>query len=217
MIAITQQEHPRKERKENADRRRRQLLDATRRSISAKGLKRTTLKTVAAEAGLSRSIAGFYFKSKDGLLTETLRDLHHTYERHWTAALDKAGNDLIARLVALVRADFDPSVYNPDFIFSWYALWGEKQFLELRDDEELNAFDLRRQQACKDILNGLLSGEPERANDLSVLLEALLDGFWHEAHLNAETADREKLLGTVLRFLTTYLPEHRDAIISQAE
>ena len=78
---------PRKERKENADRRRRQLLDATRRSIVAHGLARTTLATVAVEAGLSQGVAVFYFASKTGLLTETMRDMYRSYEENWQAAL----------------------------------------------------------------------------------------------------------------------------------
>ena len=47
MTGTTPQRRLRKERKENADRRRRQLLDATRRSIAACGLQRTTFDTVA--------------------------------------------------------------------------------------------------------------------------------------------------------------------------
>ena len=61
-------ERPRKERKANADKRRQQLLEATLRSIIHNGLAKTTLATVAAEAGLSQGIAVFYFKSKAGLL-----------------------------------------------------------------------------------------------------------------------------------------------------
>ena len=53
---------PRKERKENADKRRRQVLDATYRSIVSHGLAKTTLATVADEAGLSQGVAVFYFK-----------------------------------------------------------------------------------------------------------------------------------------------------------
>ena len=63
----------RKERKGNADMRRRQILDATLRSIILSGLAKTTLATVAAEADLSQGVAIFYFKSKNGLLSEALR------------------------------------------------------------------------------------------------------------------------------------------------
>ncbi|MEM6375648.1 MAG: TetR family transcriptional regulator, partial [Pseudomonadota bacterium] len=82
---------PRKERKENADRRRRQLLDAARRSILQFGLTKTTLATVSREAGLSQGVAVFYFESKGGLLRETLRDLYTTYERLWQNADMQAG------------------------------------------------------------------------------------------------------------------------------
>jgi TetR/AcrR family transcriptional repressor of bet genes len=70
---------PRKERKANADKRRLQLLDATLRSIAINGLSKTTLATVAAEAGLSQGVAVFYFKSKTGLLTEALREHYQRY------------------------------------------------------------------------------------------------------------------------------------------
>ncbi|MDP5358991.1 MAG: TetR family transcriptional regulator, partial [Paracoccaceae bacterium] len=86
-------QRPRKERKENADKRRAQLLDATRRSIVSKGLAKTTLATVAAEAGLSQGVAVFYFKSKTGLLTETLRDHYLKYDQNWKQMLAAAGDD----------------------------------------------------------------------------------------------------------------------------
>ena len=214
MTGTTPQRRPRKERKENADRRRRQLLDATRRSIAANGLQRTTFDTVADQAGLSRSIAGCYFKSKTGLLAETLRDLSKTYERHWKAALDAAGEDPIVQLVALIRADFDPLVFNSDFIVSWYALWGERHFLMLTDDEDSDPSHLEHTQAGKDILTGLLSDEPDRAAEISLVLEAVIDGFYNEVHLNPKDTNTEELLAITIRCLATYLPEHREAILS---
>ena len=96
---------PRNERTENAERRRRQLLDAARRSIIANGLAKTTLATVAGEAGLSQGVAVFYFKSKGGLLAETLRDLYQSYEDHWMRAMKRAGTPA-AKLAALIDADF---------------------------------------------------------------------------------------------------------------
>ena len=215
MTGTMPQRRPRKERKENADRRRRQLLDATRRSIAANGLQRTTFDTVADQAGLSRSIAGFYFKSKTGLLAETLRDLNKIYERHWKAALDAAGEDPIVQLVALIRADFDPLVFNSDFIFSWYALWGETHFLVLSDSEDADSIHLGRTQASKDILTSLLSDEPDRAAEISLVLEAVIDGFWNEGHMNPKGTNPEELLAITLRCLATYLPEHREAILNQ--
>ena len=77
---MTVETKPRKERKANANKRREQLLNATLRSIAANGLAKTTLATVATEAGLSQGVAVFYFKSKNGLLTEALRSKYQKYE-----------------------------------------------------------------------------------------------------------------------------------------
>ena len=55
--------------------RREQLILATIRSVADRGLADTTIATVAQEAGLSQGIVNLHFRSKDGLLTETLRYL----------------------------------------------------------------------------------------------------------------------------------------------
>ena len=68
---------PRKERAENAAKRRRQIIEATQRSIVKNGLSGTTLATVSAEAGLSQGVAVFYFKNKQTRRGEALR---HQYE-----------------------------------------------------------------------------------------------------------------------------------------
>ena len=55
--------------------RRKQLIDATITCIARKGISGTTLNAIAKEAGLSLGLANFHFKSKDALLSETLRHL----------------------------------------------------------------------------------------------------------------------------------------------
>ena len=55
--------------------RREQLILATIRCVADQGLADTTIATVAQEAGLSQGIVNLHFRSKDGLLTETLRYL----------------------------------------------------------------------------------------------------------------------------------------------
>lgn len=57
----------------NVARRRKQLIDATVKSIVEHGLSATTLATVARASGLSQGTAVFYFKTKETLLAETFR------------------------------------------------------------------------------------------------------------------------------------------------
>ncbi len=198
---------PRKERKENADRRRRQLLDAARRSILAHGLARTTLATVADEAGLSQGVAVFYFKSKGGLLAETLRDLYQSYETHWTRAQAAAGPDPLNQLLALVEADFSPRACGPSVLPLWFAFWGELRFQSEYDAVAEN-FDLRRHEAMCAVWRALLPGRSAaEADQLAEWTETLTDGYWQHMHVSPKSFDRKAALIAMRRALTLLAPE----------
>ena len=198
---------PRKERKENADRRRRQLLDATRRSIVAHGLARTTLATVAAEAGLSQGVAVFYFASKTGLLTEAMRDMYRSYEENWQAALRQAAEDPRAQLVALITADLDPRVCSPEILSVWFAFWGEQSFTP-QYREIARAFDASRTEAIESACRALLPGEPQRALKLAQWVDTLTDGYWQHLHLYAGEYQPAAMRDEAIGFLRAFLPEH---------
>src|SRR5262245_8129528 len=87
--------------------RRKELIEATIESLARRGYDETTMAVVADGAGLSRGIVNFHFETKERLLVETLRYLADEYREHWRRALDRAGSDPAARLLAFVAADFD--------------------------------------------------------------------------------------------------------------
>lgn len=181
---------PRKERKENADRRRRQLLDAARRSILSHGLAKTTLATVADEAGLSQGVAVFYFKSKAGLLTETLRDLYQGYDSLWTTALEEAGANPHDRLLALIEADFRAEACGPDVLPLWFAFWGELRFTRTYA-EVAESFDQRRREALSTVWRAVLpDASAEQAGQMAEWMDTLTDGYWQRLHLSPESFDR---------------------------
>ena len=125
MTVLLQERRPRRERADNAARRRAQILDATIESIVRHGLSATTLATVADAAGLSQGVTVFYFKTKQALLAEALRWHYEEYRAVWRAALDAAPDDPVQRILALVRADFDPAICNRRTLTLWHAFWGE--------------------------------------------------------------------------------------------
>ncbi len=177
---------PRKERKDNADMRRRQLLEAAGRSVMQHGLARTTLATVAAEAGLSQGVAVFYFKSKNGLLSETLRAQYQAHADTWHAALDVAGNDPMDRLMALIEADFAPNVCSAESLSIWFAFWGEQNFTP-QYAEISRAFDKVRGDKIRAICRDLLPGASEsRVDHFAEWIDTLTDGFWQNIHLNPD-------------------------------
>ena len=200
-------EKPRKERKDNADRRRRQILDAAFRSIVQNGLSKTTLATVANEAGLSQGVAVFYYKSKNGLLTAVLQDIYQRYEDKWKAHLEKAGDDPYDKLVAIIEADFDKDICNPSTLSVWLAFWGEQKFTP-QYAEITGQFDRKRSEAIAQICNDLLGGADEdRARLISEWADTLTDGYWQKLHLFPDEFDRDRAVETTMQFLARIMPE----------
>jgi len=205
---MTEDPHPkpRKERKANADKRRQQLLDATWRSIAENGLARTTLATVAAQAGLSQGVAVFYFKSKAGLLTEALRDHYLRYQAVWEQALEDAGDDPHARLIALIRADFDPEICNPEALSIWYAFWGEQKFTP--DYAAISAqFDRARNEAIRAACSDLMQGAPEaEITRTAEWIDTFSDGFWQRLHVLPDSFDAAHCLQETLLMADRLIP-----------
>ena len=105
--------------------RRQQIIAATIDSIAKRGFAETTLASVAEEAGVSQGILVFHFKSKNGLLVETLNSLDEEYRQNWRNVLDQAGEDPLHGIVALAIADFLPAVCTRKKVAVWHAFYGE--------------------------------------------------------------------------------------------
>lgn len=199
---------PRKERKENADKRRRQLLDAALRSIEHNGLAKTTLATVATEAGLSQGVAVFYYKSKNGLLTATLEDLYQKYEDHWRKALAAAAPDPKSRLIALIEADFDDEICNRELLSVWFSFWGEQNFTP-QYASITQQFDNNRVSAIEEICREFFVEDGQaRAREMSEWIDTLTDGYWQRMYLYPGICSRETALQGTYAFLSRMLPDH---------
>src|SRR3546814_1614245 len=89
---------PRRERTENAAKRRRQLIEATIDSIVEHGLSATTLAPVSDGAGLSQGVAVFYFQNKQALLAETLKYNYEEYNKVGRSALAEAPDHQVEQI-----------------------------------------------------------------------------------------------------------------------
>lgn len=107
--------------------RRQQVIEATLAAIAISGLSRLTLTDVARQAGISHGLVLFHFSSKENLLAETLAFLADEYQRNWQVALADAGPDPADRLLAMIEADFRPTIATPGRLAAWCAFWGESQ------------------------------------------------------------------------------------------
>lgn len=207
---------PRKERAGNAARRRRQIIEATIRSVVRNGLAGTTLATVSAEAGLSQGVAVFYFKNKQTLLGEVLRHQYENHQETWQRALADAGGKPIDRVIALIRADFDPRVFDAESLVIWHAFWGEAGARPLYAQIS-GKYDAARFAAMRDATAALLAGigrPVAEAHPLATGIDALTDGLWLRAYLSAETMDRQGALAITAPFLAAAIPQHAEDFIA---
>lgn len=204
---------PRKERTENAARRRGQLIEAALRSIVKNGLPGTTLATVAREAGLSQGVAVFYFQTKEGLLAAALERHYERYEANWRAALDAAGQDPALRLAAMVRADFQPQVCSREAQIVWHAFWGEASARPLFN-EIADRFDTHRSEALESAVAALLGDlgrDVGQARGIAAGVEALTDGLWLQIYLGSGITDPGEALTVAGHFLAALFPERATA------
>ncbi|CAM3964137.1 TetR/AcrR family transcriptional regulator [Tsukamurella ocularis] len=81
------------------DQRRAQLSDALARVAAREGLHAVSMRSVAAEAGVSLRLVQYYFTSKDQLLIGALRRLEEQSNARWQARLSRTGADPTPRQV----------------------------------------------------------------------------------------------------------------------
>ncbi|MEM7120393.1 MAG: TetR family transcriptional regulator [Pseudomonadota bacterium] len=209
---------PRGENTENANRRRKQLMDAAIESIVEHGLSATTLATVAKASGLSQGTAVFYFKSKDSLLVETFRHRLEEYRTFWMETLDAAGPDPVDRITALVFAALAPHLMERQNLVFWNSLWNEASRnsdlaqMSARFDTERQAVQLSLCEDAKDLFEGTIWTPRTVAHTL----ETMTDGMWSRLYYSPDymtPLDARMAVATVLSLI---FPSRAGDIMKQA-
>jgi TetR/AcrR family transcriptional regulator, transcriptional repressor of bet genes len=190
--------------------RREQLILATIRSVADRGLGDTTIATVAQEAGLSQGIVNLHFRSKDGLLTETLRFLADEYRGACELAAAAGDVTPVAGLLAMVELDFRRTICSRDKLAVWFAFWGERRFRptyrRICAERDRSYDDMVRvicARLCKE--GGYTDVEPELVADG---LSALTDGLWLDLLVRPDSMSRERARCITLSYLADAFPRH---------
>ncbi len=188
--------------------RRGQLIEATISVIARRGFARTTLALVAKEAKLSQGIVHFYFKSKDGLLFETLSHLAAEYEATWKRAVRHVGPDPVAALDAVIEVDLGLEVCVRKKVAVWVAFWAEapgrpkyrKLCMELSADYIAQTRDMCRQIAER---GGYVDIDPD---NVARGLNAMIDGYWVELMMDPRAFDRGRAKQACRQLLAGMFP-----------
>lgn len=187
----------------------RRIIDAVVEVIAKDGLSRATLARVAETAGVSQGVLVFHFNSKEDLFAETLRRFINEYERAWRRAA--AEQDPLQRILALIRADFSPTICSRKKLALWFAFWGEASarplFNKICVEAEL-ARGRAMAEACRAYC-GAFSKAYAGANDPAFLahcIDAMIDGLWLQLHMNWKRVSRDAALRQAVDHAALLLP-----------
>lgn len=192
------------------EQRRRQLIEASIRSIADYGLAGTTIATVAREAGLSQGIINLHFKTKERLLIETLRFLSDEYRNACSEAAAVAVNSPVDGLLAMVDLDFRRNICSRDKLAVWFAFWGERRFRptyrRICAARDKSYDDMVRIMCAKLCEKGDYPDvEPALVADG---LSALTDGLWLDLLVRPESMTRDLARRVTLSYLADTFPKH---------
>ena len=194
--------------------RREQLIEATIDIIAKHGFRKTTLSQVAKRAKLSQGIVSFYFKTKDGLLLETLKYLAEEYETSWKRAVSASGPDPVAALHAIIETDLGREVCNRRKVPVWVAFWGEarsqpqfRKFCSQLADDYL--------AQTREIIQRIIAQGGYHHLDADAIahgLNAMIDGLWLGLMIDTKDFDREAAKRACRNYLASVFPAEFAAI-----
>lgn len=190
--------------------RRQQLIDATIKCISKKGLGSTTLADVAREAGLSQGIVNLHFNSKDNLLYETLQFLAEDYDKEFMNAIESSPDDAAAKLLALMKMDLKPAICDRKKLAVWFAFWGEVRSVPTYQ-KICAAYDDKYDEILVNLVDAIIreGSYPDiDAQTVTEALSSLTDGLWLSCLVNPKTFNRSTALNAVLSYLRAVFPKH---------
>lgn len=157
-----------------SDIRRQELRAAAFRVLQREGAAGTTLEKVAAEAGASKGIVLHYFRSKDELFEQAMREANLALRDRVVARLRLAASPR-DRLGAIISGNFEEGFYCVPVARAWLSLCAEVP---------RNAALARIQRVIHARMHSNLSAAlseivpADAARSIALALSALIDGLW---------------------------------------
>jgi len=211
-IQVTAKNFASRNRKQQSEFRKQQLIEATMDCIDKLGLSQTTLARIAERAGVSQGNVVFHFQTKEALLDQTLRHLSDEYRANWKAALEAAAPNPRAQLFALAESSFTPKICNLRKISLWFAFWGESRsrpkYMRVCGDNDA-AFSEQVLALCRAMENTSAARLPAETAALSI--EGMIDGLWQNFLLGPPGFQRDQAIKAVFQLIDSIFPGDDEA------
>ena len=168
------------------------LIEATIKCIAAKGLEGATVRTIAAEAGVSRGLIGHYFTGRDALIVESHRHLCNVVEMRVMQKVSRPGLAVRDRLTLMAKVIFSTSIFNENNSKAFMAFWhATSNYKEIGKTQE-RLYNSYRKQATEQFTAANDAGanvlDPSQAAFSYI---ALIDGLWLQLTLEQRISRKQ--------------------------
>ncbi len=191
-----------------ADSRREQMLRAALEVIAERGYADTRIADVAERIGISPALVIYYFKTKDQLLTESIRyldNIWYSVGQRRMAELPTAAARIeeIVAMSCLPEADAEPR--------SSWTLWLDFWTLAARNPE-VAGLRQRDDERWRDMISSLVTEGQQAgefrvvdADNFAILICSLLDGLAIQIALDDPVVGPERAFGICMQFIAEQL------------
>ncbi len=180
--------------------RRQALIDAAARALAIHGAGGVSVRTIAAEAGVSPGLVTHHFEGVEPLIAATYRQASERVGEALAEGVRVAGSDPRARLAAYVCGNFRPPVMDGDLLATWLGLLGLTKSMPLVAAAHAETYAAFRAGIERLLIACAVPGEPRL---LAVAITALIDGLWLELCLDDSVFTPEEAIGIATRWLDT--------------
>lgn len=182
--------------------RRQALIDATARALARHGAGGVSVRTIAAEAGVSPGLVTHHFEGVEPLIAATYRQVSERVGEALGAAVEGAGSDPRARLEAYVIGNFLPPVMDEELLGTWLGLLGLTKSMPLVSAAHAESYAGFRAAMERLLADCDGKGDPWLE---AVAITALVDGLWLELCLDRSVFSPEQAAALARRWIDALL------------
>lgn len=186
---MEQAQRTRRKRHLPADQRRKSIIEATMRCLADRGVDKTSIRDICAEAEISVGLISYYYDGKEALIADVYEEIANSLQSTLRQAVEQTEGSARQRLSAFIRASFLPVNLDTDLMQAWLSFWSMT-----KRTQRIAAVHDRTYGAYLRMLERLLAdaayenGDSQMTVRLAAIgLSALLDGLWVEWCLNPQT------------------------------
>lgn len=175
--------------------RRNDMIEATLDCIADLGIQGTTVRAVAARAGVSNGLIRHHFASKDNLIVAAYSRTIEMMTGPALAVLESAGGTPHEMLSRFIVASLGGPVADPRMLSLWAAFISQVHHNADLAREHREGYITYR-SAMESLIGNVLAAEgrtpdPQARERLGIACNALIDGLWLEGCLSDEEINED--------------------------